>query len=100
MTKKGFLYIWYVAEFSNLGLIVLLLQAQASVCCSTRAFMVFETREKEVQLCKNVSREECNNFVHVLRYVGAMDNKTRLVGGAFFLALLTMECPLLCRFYK
>jgi hypothetical protein len=34
-----------------------------------------------VQLCKNVSREECNNFVHVLRYVGAMDNKTRHVGG-------------------
>jgi len=38
----------YVAKFSNLGLIVLLLQAQASVCCSTRAFMVFEMREKEV----------------------------------------------------
>jgi hypothetical protein len=41
-------------------------------------------REKECNYA-NISREECNNFIHVLRYVGAVDNKTRFVGGPFLL---------------
>jgi hypothetical protein len=45
---------------------------------------VWDVREKECNYA-NISREECNNFIHVLRYVGAVDNKTRFVGGPFFL---------------
>lgn len=40
-----------------------------------------------MQLYKDLSREECNNLVHVLKVRGAMNNKLKLVGeGAFFLA--------------
>lgn len=64
---------------------VLLLQELVSVCCSTRAFMVFEMRERKNA---NLNREDCHNFLHVLRDIGDVENKTRVVGGAYTLALL------------
>lgn len=40
-----------------------------------------------MQLYKDISREECNNLVHVLKVRGAVNYKMSLVGeGAFFLA--------------
>jgi hypothetical protein len=58
---------------------------------------VWDVREKECNYA-NISREECNNFIHVLRYVGAVDNKTRFVGGPSFWPSLPSNAQIIVKY--
>lgn len=82
MMKDAVLAIYFMlacCALSQLGLMVLLLQELVSACCSTRAFMVFEMKER---------MGNCHNVLHVLRDMAGVENKKGGVGGALARTLL------------